>query len=322
MGVSYLAKTSNTEIIELRHISARDLQPVLDEETQTWMDRLEWDFRPSAELVLEFVDLHTLGGFALLVDGDVKGYTYFIEEEQKGLIGDIYVTHSHRNEDLENRLLWAVVNELVSVCAVRRIESQLMMLDAPVDRQMVFPRQVEMFRRTFMVREAGAVRLPQTDAADAILFESWREERHEDASQLICEAYVGHIDSRINNQYRSLAGARQFLTNIIKYPGCGRFFQPASFFVFRKDTGLPCGLVLASMVSDHVGHITQVCVTRDSRGMGIGYEMMRRAINELEQAGCKRISLTVTTANAAIALYEQMGFQRAREFGAHVWDGF
>lgn len=323
MGVSYLAKTSRAEIIELRHITGQDLIPVLQEETQTWMDRLEWDFRPSADLVLEFVNQQSLGGYALLVDGEVQGYSYFIEEDGKGLVGDIYVTHAHRCEDLENRLLWAVLNELVNVCAVRRIESQLMMLDSPVDRQMVFPQNVEMFRRTFMAREAGSLQLPETAAADAILFESWRDERHEDASQLICDSYVGHIDSRINNQYQSLAGARQFLTNIIKYPGCGRFFHPASYFVFRKDTGLPCGLVLGSLVSDGIGHITQVCVTADSRNMGIGYEMMRRAVNELESAGCKRVSLTVTTVNhSAIRLYEQMGFHAVREFAAHVWDGF
>jgi len=323
MGVSYLAKTSRAEIIELRHVRGHDLVPLLEEETQAWMDRLEWDFRPSAELVLEFVDQQSLGGYALLVEGEVQGYSYFIEEDGKGLIGDIYVTHAHRCEDLENRLLWAVLNELIKVCAVRRVESQLMMLDCPIDRQMVFPNHVEMFRRTFMVREAGSVRLKATAAADAILFESWRDERHDEASQLICDAYVGHIDSRINNQYQSLNGARQFLTNIIKYPGCGKFFHPASYFVFRKDTGLPCGLVLGSLVSEGVGHITQVCTTTDSRGMGIGYEMMRRAVTELEDAGCKRVSLTVTTVNqSAIRLYEQMGFTRSREFAAHVWDGF
>ena len=101
----------------------------------------------------------------------------------------------------------------------------------------------------------------------------------------------------------------------------GRVGSSTALFDIRsgKDINvlMACGLGGTSLIN------ANVCLLPDSRGMGFGYEMMRRAIGEMEEAGCQRVSLTVTSANeSAIRLYESMGFERKREFAAHVWDGF
>ena len=46
---------------------------------------------------------------------------------------------------------------------------------------------------------------------DRIFFDRWTERRQDEAAQLIASAYRGHIDSEINDQYRSAEGARRFL---------------------------------------------------------------------------------------------------------------
>ena len=56
-----------------------------------WRNELEWDFEKSADLVRRFVDLSALNGSALVEDGEVAGYMYYVLEEDKGLIGDLYV---------------------------------------------------------------------------------------------------------------------------------------------------------------------------------------------------------------------------------------
>ncbi|MBS1824389.1 MAG: GNAT family N-acetyltransferase [Acidobacteria bacterium] len=323
MSVTFLSAAQQTELIELRHISGSDLRPMLWEEAESWREMLDWDFTPSADLVMKFVDLQSLSGYAVLVNGRIAGYSYFLAEDRKGLVGDIYVMKQHRTFSRENSLLQAVMDELVNICAVRRVESQLMMLDSPLSRPMVYENRIREFRRTFMVWERDIWGHGGTKAEDLLLFESWREERQEEAAQMIAHSYRGHIDSQINDQYQSIPGARRFVGNIIQYPGCGRFFGPASCIAFRKDNGLPCGLILGSLVSEGVGHITQICVTPESRGMGIGYELLRRALREFAEFGCRKVSLTVTSANnSAIRLYERMGFRRVREFAAHVWTGF
>ena len=43
----------------------------------------------------------------------------------------------------------------------------------------------------------------------------------EEAAHVISAAYRGHVDSEINDQYRSIPGARRFVTNIVRFPGCG-----------------------------------------------------------------------------------------------------
>jgi ribosomal protein S18 acetylase RimI-like enzyme len=76
-------------------------------------------------------------------------------------------------------------------------------------------------------------------------------------------------------------------------------------------------------VQADVGHITQVCVSKAARGTGLGYELIRRALESLANHGCRKATLTVTAANVeAIQLYERMGFHKTRDFAAYVWEGF
>ena len=61
------------------------------------------------------------------------------------------------------------------------------------------------------------------------------------------------MDSEINDQYRTIPGARRFLMNIVKFPGCGRFSAPGSVVVLDDATGRVCGVCLASLVSANSG---------------------------------------------------------------------
>jgi hypothetical protein len=72
--------------------------------------------------------MQALNGCALLMNGHPVGYCYFVSEERKGLIGDLYVMHEFFSVENEERLLEYVVDTLVKTPFVRRIESQLMML--------------------------------------------------------------------------------------------------------------------------------------------------------------------------------------------------
>jgi ribosomal protein S18 acetylase RimI-like enzyme len=82
------------------------------------------------------------------------------------------------------------------------------------------------------------------------------------------------------------------------------------------------GISLASIVGPASGHITQICVAPEARGSGIGYELLRRSLKSLGEAGCGSASLTVTGANRrAIELYERVGFTTVKRFSAFTWEG-
>jgi ribosomal protein S18 acetylase RimI-like enzyme len=311
-------------IVDLRQLRAGDLDLLLDEETQVWRDTLDWDFRASAGLVRRFLDMQALNGCALLLNGHPVGYCYFVSEERKGLIGDLYVMQEFMSLDHEQRLLDSVVDVLTKTPFVKRIETQLLMLRSGSRIVLPHKNQVRAHRRNFMeIDLAAAVHLPVGKSVSPILIDHWTERRQDDAAALIASSYQGHIDSQINDQYRSPAGARRFLQNIIQYPGCGSFFQPASYVAVDTSSGKLCGMCLSSLVQSDVGHITQVCVTHAVRGTGVGHALIRSALESLAIHGCRKASLTVTAANTeAIGLYDRMGFRKTRDFSAYVWEGF
>ncbi|HYP13261.1 MAG TPA: GNAT family N-acetyltransferase, partial [Bryobacteraceae bacterium] len=206
---------------------------------------------------------------------------------------------------------------------LKRIEAQLMMMKGPFERHLPLSAFSQVYPRILMLFDLAAIgELQPGRAASAIKIVPWSESRHEEAALLIAASYQGHIDSSINDQYRSYSGAKRFISNIVQYPGCGSFFEGGSLLAEDK-TGHLCGLVLSSMVASDVGHITQICVAPELTGKGIGYEIMRAALLRLAANRCERASLTVTASNAvAIQLYQNMGFRATRRFAAYVWDGF
>ena len=182
-----------------------------------------------------------------------------------------------------------------------------MMLTSPLER-VVPHRSIFRFHPRYFLEApiARAAELPAREF-DGVSILQWLESRQEDTARLIANAYQGHIDSQINDQYRSPSGARRFLTNIVQYPGCGAFFAPASFAATDSKTKSLCGVSLASLVAGDVGHITQVCVAPEHRSTGLGYELMRRSLTALAEHGCRAVSLTVTASNdPAVRLYERM----------------
>src|SRR6266851_6660457 len=110
-------------IVDLRKISAADLVPLLEEETTAWRTALDWDFEPSADLVRRFVDMQALNGFALLEGMRTIGYSYYMREEKKGLIGDLYVREQDRSAERENALIETTLDALWRSPGVHRVEA-------------------------------------------------------------------------------------------------------------------------------------------------------------------------------------------------------
>ncbi|MDQ2900339.1 MAG: GNAT family N-acetyltransferase [Acidobacteriota bacterium] len=312
------------ELLDLRQLTARDLDAMLTQETRTWKETLDWDFQKSADLVRHFLDQRSLYGYALLSAGRVIGYSYYVFEEHKGLIGDLYVLPDYESPEHDCRLLTAVLDGLIATPHIRRIECQLMTVHEDAARSLPAARYLQAFDRDFMLADLDVLSaLPPTRLSRRIAIEKWAEHHQEATAHLIAESYRGHLDARINDQYRSVAGARRFLYNIVQYPGCGNFFKPASLVALDLDSGELCGLSLTSLVADDVGHVTQLCVSPKARGTGLGYELLRQSLQLLREAGCGRASLTVTSANLeAMRLYRNAGFRSLRRFGAYVWEGF
>jgi ribosomal protein S18 acetylase RimI-like enzyme len=143
----------------------------------------------------------------------------------------------------------------------------------------------------------------------------------EAVSELIADSYFGHVDSRINDQYRDALGASRFVFNTIQHTGCGSFLAEASVLAHRRFRSAPLGVCLCTRVAPDAGHIAQLCVAPAARRQGLGYAVLRESLQALSRLGCRAASLTVTDSNGgAIRLYEELGFTTWRRFPAFVWE--
>ena len=138
------------DLVDLRTLNARDLEPLLTEEIAAWRDELEWQFDQSASLVRRFVDLRALNGNALLDHGQPTGYLYYVLEDNKALIGDLYLRRGYRTVEREDLLLRSAMEAIVQNRQINRIESQLLMLAHAPARRLPLAEYSTTFDRNFM----------------------------------------------------------------------------------------------------------------------------------------------------------------------------
>src|ERR1022692_1967832 len=313
------------EILDLRHFSSADLRPLLEDEIALWARTLSWDYATSAEMILRYMEAKILPGYAAIERGSIFGYSFFVYEQSKGVIGDLFVRDGGRTpnrREVEERLLTHVIETLQQSPGIHRVEAQLLVHDTGEVARPFLAQGFSRHPRVFMNFEIA--KHPPTAPPLRPEFEihPWSEEHYQSAAALITAAYRGHVDSEINDQYRTLTGSLRFLNNIVRFPGCGTFDARASFVVFQRRTRTLIGLILCSQVRPDVGHITQVCVLPEYRSAGLGEAMLAASTRSLRERGFRFISLTVTEANdRAIALYKRIGFDSTRVFDAFVWEG-
>ncbi len=313
------------EILDLRHFSSVDLRPLMEDDIALWGRLLSWDYAGSAEMILRYLDAKILPGYAAIERGSVFGYSFFVYEQSKGVIGDLYVRDGGRTpnrREVQDRLLTHVIETLQQSPGIHRVEAQLLAHETGEVARPFLQQGFSRHARVFMKYEIG--RHTQTAPPLSADFEirPWTESEYQSSAAVITAAYRGHVDSEINDQYRTLSGSLRFLNNIVRFPGCGTFDPKASFLVFHRRTRALIGLILCSQVRPDVGHITQVCVLPEYRSAGLGVALLAATTHSLRDRNFRFISLTVTEANnRAIALYHRIGFESARVFDAFVWEG-
>jgi ribosomal protein S18 acetylase RimI-like enzyme len=317
-----MASSTSSEILDLRHFSAPMLRSVLEAEGELWKQRLHWDYRASARLLMQYLDNRMLPGYAAVVAEQVVGYVFCVYEETKAVIGDVFAMPNQPDaRAIEEMLLRHLLELLVNSPQVDRIESQLLVHPSGTHAVTFHKAGFELYRRLFMVQQLQNLWTPpRVDLPIELELRPWRDEDLTPAARLICEAYRDHPDSLINDQYRSVHGSMRFLNNIVRYSGCGTFSAPVSHVVVHRTNREFAGLVLGSRVSPESGHITQVCVHPAYRRHGMARMLLSVAAFHFMRQGATEISLTVTQANEhAIELYLGEGYTCEHRFDAAVW---
>jgi ribosomal protein S18 acetylase RimI-like enzyme len=306
-------------IVDLRQTTVRQLEPLLEEEARHWRDELHWDYRGALELIKRFLDAHALAGCVAFENGNAAGYSFYVLEEQKGLIGGLYVSAKFSQATIGQRLLDEMLFSMRAIPQLSRIEAQLMPFSGPVEVPLS-EQGFRLYSRQFMLQDLQKLPEARAGASAGMRLDRWNDRYFEPCAKLIYLAYANHIDGEINDQYRSRSGALKFLKNIILLPGCGHFVAGASFVLREPGSDELVAAVLTSEVSPGVGHTTQICVLPGYQGHGIGRMLMQTSAETLRSMKFKELTLTVTSENyGAVQLYEKLGFTTIRTFTAGVW---
>jgi ribosomal protein S18 acetylase RimI-like enzyme len=325
-----MASGVSIEVLDLRHFAAPMLRSILESEGEVWRQRLHWDYRASAKLLMQYLDSHMLPGYVALEAGQVSGYVFCVYEETKAVIGDVFAipepgSAPHFGTDtaheIEETLLKHLFETLLNSPQLNRIESQLLLHPSGTHALSFRKAGFQIFRRLFMVRQLeGVAPDVRVELPADLELRPWRDDDVSAAGRLIAEAYKGHSDSEINDQYCSAQGSMRFLHNIVRYAGCGVFAPQVSHVVVDRNSREIIALVLGSRVSPQSGHITQLCVHPSFRRRRLARMLLNVAAACFVHQGASEISLTVTEANAeAIALYNVDGYRVAHTFDAAVW---
>ena len=313
------------EILDLRHFSSVDLRPLLDDETRAWGSLLSWDYNGSAEMILRYVDAKILPGYAAIERGRIFGYSFFVYEGSKGVVGDLFVANGGRlsnPREIEIKLLTHVIETLQQSPGIHRVEAQLLAHETGSVARPFLEQGFQRHPRLFMVLPLINAEQQPPAKHPEIEIRRWSEADYQPAAAVITAAYRNHVDAQINDQYHTLAGSLRFLNNIVRFPGCGLFDIESSFAAVDRKAKTLIGLILCSRVRGDVGHVTQVCVLPEYRSRGIGEALLAATWTNLRRRGFTMLSLTVTEANAgAVALYRRLNFESKRVFDAFVWQG-
>ena len=314
------------EILDLRHFNSTDLRPLLEEETELWLSKLDWDYSSSSDMILRYVDARILPGYAAIERGRIRGYCFFVYEGAKGVIGDMFVDPfgyaPEQIRHIERELVTTTIETLQQSPGIHRVEAQLLIHGAGEASQEFIDGGFQCYSRFFMeVPIAVGLPAPSRPLRQEIEIRPWLDGDYQPAAQIITAAYRGHVDSDINDQYRSVPGSLRFLNNIVRFPGCGVFDAGSSFVAVHRVTRQTIGVILCSRVRQDVGHITQVCLMPEFRSSGIGEHLIMATAQNLRSRGARMLSLTVTEANdRAVSLYHRLGFTVRHTFDAFVWE--
>lgn len=308
------------------------LEALFDEQCREWLSLLHWDYTGPSRMIRQVARQRELDGFVAMSGSRTIGLAYYVVEDQRGSIGDIYVARDWRGAGVDRQLLAAILDELERGPRLRRIESQCVSIDNDGAGDLFAARGFDGFERFYMMKDlrqgaddergvASARPAPAAyglDTAD-MLVRGWQEADFAQAARVIHQSYRGRSDSRINRQYKTEAGCAELLTILTDHLWCGDFLPHVSRIAVRRGTRRLAGVLIASRIAPRVGHIGQVSVHHAVQRQGLGRHLMISALQQFAQYGFHTATLAVTAINEpALRLYESLGFHSIHRFPVFV----
>jgi GNAT superfamily N-acetyltransferase len=302
----------------LREAQPRELRPLLDEEAALWYSELGWDFAEVRAAVSGGIERGTLPGRVVAVGSRAVAYSYYMVDPARVIVGSIFATRAMRGQGLEEELVDAVIEDARAEHAAGRVECQTLFCTATSADGRFESKGFASRARHYMRRELGAPVPEPKPLPHGIVLRPLKREDLPAAAEIIYTSHQRSVDAALNMTYATPSTCRAFVDTLVVRSGCGQFDAEASRFACGPRG--PLGVLIASRLSRANGHVCQVSVNPAAQGSGLGGVLVTRALQAFRGQGLASATLSVTASNErAHRLYERLGFNVQRAFGAHAW---
>jgi len=310
---------SSIKCLPISYLDDSLLQPLMEEEQGVWMSDLDWDYFPIRQILVSFIKQKLLPGYVAVADDLPIGYTYFLVNQSKGIIGAIYASKTDYSQEAVEELLSLTVACLKDSHNIKRVEAQIMPFNN-LNLTTAFTRHgFSYFSRHYLELDLSDHR-NKVELPSSVRIVPWDSVHLERAAEMTFLSYQNQPDAEICEDYRTQTGCESYLRSLVENPGCG-VFMPETSFIALDWQGIPCGFIICCRISSGASIIPQIAVHPSHQGRRLGNIFMNRAFAQLKSLGFRTISLTVTEKNRrAFDWYQRLGFKIRKEFGAYVWE--
>ena len=301
----------------LRHASSRGLEPLLDEEANQWQSRLHWNFEPTRTRLKEAILEDALQGMIVEDVGGVCGYATSALGDSVGVVGNVFVSPRAADAGLEEGLLDRVLDDLLARDPAS-IDCQTLFMSDPRIETPFARRRFASVTRYYMVLDRASRRRPPARPVS----HGARPLRHTDLqpfANLVFEAHRDTVGQDASSSFDTPRSCARILGQIVNDGICGPFDEETSRWIaIDGDAAAAC---LITWPMSDVAHVSELATAPEYRGQGFARHCLSRALdNAFDRRGARLVTLSVTATNdAALSLYESMGFSIHVEYFSHLY---
>ncbi|HTY60956.1 MAG TPA: N-acetyltransferase [Acidobacteriota bacterium] len=309
---------SDLKYLPLSCLDETLLQPLMQDEEKMWMADLDWNYAPVRHILVSFIKQKLLPGYVAIADSETIGYTYFLVNQAKGIIGSLYALPTPYSQEAVDELLALSISGLKESQSIKRVEAQIMPFHN-LNLTEAFARQgFNHFTRFYLDLDLSKHR-KKAELPIALRIVPWDASFLARIAEMALLSYENQTDADICEDYRTRMGCEGYLRSLVENPGCG-VFMPEASFIGLDWQGAPCGFIFCCRISAEAAIIPQIAIHPLYQGKRLGNTLMNRAFAQLKALGFRSVSLTVTKDNLrAFEWYQRLGFKIRKEFGAYVW---
>jgi ribosomal protein S18 acetylase RimI-like enzyme len=291
----------------------------MEEEEKAWMHDLDWDYSPIRRILVSFIRQNLLPGYVAVHKNEAIGYTYFLMNQSKGIIGAIYVRKTDHCQAIADKLMLLTLSAMKESPRIRRIEAQIMPFNGLDLTEIFTGNGFRYFPRRYLSLKLDHSPLKRSHASPLKIVPLDSSSLSKTA-EILLKSYLNQTDAVICADYRTVSGCESYLRSILENPGCG-VYMPEVSFMGLEDGNRPCGFIIGCRLSEGVGMIPQIAVHPSCQRKSLGSALMEMSLEAFGKMGFKRVSLTVTPENRrAYDWYVRLGFRERKKFGAFVWE--